>query len=54
MQIQPNERDKIAFWIGNKLSLREIARRLDRSPSSISDEIKRNNYFIHYLNQTVV
>lgn len=44
MQIQPNERDKIAFWLGNKLSIREIARRLGRSPSSISDEIKRNSY----------
>ena len=43
MQIQPNERDKIAFWLGNKLSLREIARRLGRSPSSISDEVKRNS-----------
>lgn len=43
MQIQPNERDKIAFWLGNKLSLREIARRLGRSPSSISDEVRRNN-----------
>ena len=43
MQIQPNERDKIAFWLGSKLSLREIARRLGRSQSSISDEIKRNS-----------
>jgi IS30 family transposase len=44
MQIQPNERDKIAFYLGKKLSLRQIAKKLNRSPSSISDEIKRNSY----------
>jgi IS30 family transposase len=44
MQIQPNERDKIAFYLGKKLSFREIAKQLNRSPSSISDEIKRNSY----------
>jgi IS30 family transposase len=44
MQIQPNERDKIAFYLANKLSIRMIARRLNRSPSSISDEIRRNSY----------
>ena len=44
MQIQPSERDKIAFYLGNKLSIRMIAKRLNRSPSSISDEIKRNSY----------
>jgi len=44
MQIQPNERDKIAFYCGNKLSIRMIAKQLKRSPSSISDEIRRNSY----------
>jgi IS30 family transposase len=44
MQIQPDERDKIAFYLGKKISLREIAKQLNRSPSSISDEIKRNSY----------
>ena len=37
MQIQPNERDKIAFYLGKKLSLRKISRQLSRSPSSISE-----------------
>ena len=44
MQIQPNERDKIAFYLAKKFSLRQIAKQLNRSPSSISDEIKRNSY----------
>lgn len=44
MQIQPNERDKIAFYLAKKLSIRMIAKKLNRSPSSISDEIKRNSY----------
>ncbi len=44
MQIQPNERDKIAFYLANKLSIRMIAKKLHRNPSSISDEIKRNSY----------
>jgi len=43
MQIQPNERDKIAFYLAKKLSIRMIARKLNRSPSSISDEINRNS-----------
>jgi IS30 family transposase len=37
------ERDKIAYWHAIGESIREIARRLQRSPSSISDELKRNN-----------
>ena len=44
MQIQPNERDKIAVWFGSGLSVREIARRLDRDPSTISRELKRNRW----------
>jgi IS30 family transposase len=44
MQIQPNERDKIAFYLGNKLSIRMIAKQLNHSPSSISDEVRRNSY----------
>ena len=43
MQIQPHERDKIAFYLAKKLSLRMIAKKLNRSPSSISDEINRNS-----------
>ena len=40
MQIQPNERDKIAYYLTKNFSLRQIAKQLNRSSSSISDEIK--------------
>jgi transposase, IS30 family len=36
------ERDKIAYWHAIGESIREIARRLKRSPSSICSELKRN------------
>ena len=39
-KIQPLERDKIAIWLAQNVKVREIARRLNRSPGSISDEIK--------------
>ena len=42
MQIQPNERDKIAVWFSKGLSIRKIGRRLKRSPSTICRELKRN------------
>lgn len=38
------ERDMIAVWIGGGIKFREIARRFDRSVSTISDEVKRNRY----------
>lgn len=44
MQIQPNERDKIAVWFGSGISVREISRRLNRNPSTISRELKRNRW----------
>lgn len=44
MQIQPNERDKIAFWLAKGKSQRFIANNFGRSQSSISDEINRNSY----------
>lgn len=43
------ERDIIAVWIGGEIKLREIARRLKRSVSTISEEVKRNNYQGHYV-----
>jgi transposase, IS30 family len=43
MQIQNSERRAIARALTNKKSLRVIARRLGRSVSSISDEIRRNS-----------
>lgn len=41
-KITPEERDKIAQWVSQKVGVREIARRLAKAPSSISEEIKRN------------
>jgi len=36
------EREKIYLWFSQKISLREIARRLNRSASTISRELRRN------------
>jgi IS30 family transposase len=36
------EREDIAIWHAQKLGVREIARRLRRSPSTISREVRRN------------
>ncbi len=36
------ERDKLAYWHATGVSIREIARRLGRSPSTICDELKRH------------
>lgn len=41
-QIGFQERQLIELWLVNGHSIRDIARQLSRSPSSISDEIKRN------------
>jgi transposase, IS30 family len=38
------ERDRIAVWLARKIPLREIAGRLSRSVSTISDEVKRNSF----------
>lgn len=43
-KLTAKERDLIALWKGGGVSLREIARRLGRSLSTISDEIKRNSF----------
>lgn len=42
-KITPEERDKIAFLLASKTSLRTIAKELGRSVSSISEEVKRNS-----------
>lgn len=42
-KISVHERDQIAVWLALKIPLREMARRLDRSVSSISTEVKRNS-----------
>ncbi|PIZ59467.1 IS30 family transposase [Candidatus Shapirobacteria bacterium CG_4_10_14_0_2_um_filter_40_12] len=49
MQIQPNEQDKIAVWFGSGLSVREISRHLDRNPSTICRELKRNRFGDGYV-----
>jgi IS30 family transposase len=36
------ERDQIAWWLAGEITIREMARRLGRSPSSIAAELKRN------------
>ena len=41
-KLTSHERDKIAYWYAVGERIREIARRLGRSHSSISDEIRRN------------
>jgi len=49
MQIQPNERDKIAVWLGSGLSAREIGRRLGRDHTVINRELKRNRFDDGYI-----
>src|SRR3989344_5713271 len=41
-KITSEERDKIARWVNQKVGVREIARRLGRSHSSICAELARN------------
>jgi len=46
------EREDIAIWHAQKIGVREMARRLDRSPSTISRELRRNastrTYHLNY------
>src|SRR5919106_217832 len=41
-KITAPERDQIAWWLACGITIREMARQLGRSPSSISAELKRN------------
>lgn len=43
-QLSAEERDQIAQWSGQQIAVREIARRLGRSVSTISDECSRNRH----------
>lgn len=43
------EREKISIWLSKSVSRREIARRLNRSDSTIRDEIKRNSFGEYYV-----
>jgi IS30 family transposase len=49
MQIQPNERDKIAVWFSRGLTIREIGRRLNRHHTVISRELERNRFDDGYI-----
>ena len=42
-KLKPYERGRIALLIAKGFSLRNIARSLNRSVSTISDEVKRNS-----------
>lgn len=44
-KLTAQERDLIAIWLSQQINIREIARRLKRSPSTISDEIRRNSFY---------
>lgn len=48
-KLLPSERDQIALWRAHSIGIREIARRLGRSPSSIHDELKRNRSGEYYI-----
>ncbi len=48
-KITAQERDMIALWRGGGVGIRNIARRLGRSPSSISEELRRNDYQGNYV-----
>src|ERR687892_2883138 len=41
-KITASERDQIAWWLACGVTIREMARRLGRSPSSIAEELRRN------------
>lgn len=49
MQLQPNERDKIAILKAKGLSIRDIGRQLGRHHTVISRELKRNRFGDDYI-----
>ena len=50
--LSSEERDKITILQGEGLSIRKIAKELDRSPSTISRELKRPNA-MYYLGKYI-
>lgn len=48
-RLTSGERDRIALWYSRKLSIRRIAKKLNRDPATVSREIKRNRYGNHYV-----
>jgi IS30 family transposase len=53
-KLTAKERDLIAVWYGQKITIRQIAGRLKRNPSTISREIKRNGFKDKHDNQYYV
>ena len=53
-KLTAQERDLIAVWHGQEASIRQIARRLKRNPSTISREVRRNGFRDKYKNQYYV
>lgn len=47
--LNSSDRDQIAVWFAGGVSIREIARRLERDHSVISRELKRNKTGKHYV-----
>lgn len=43
-KLTPAERDLIAVYLGGGVKIREIARRLNRGPGTVSEEIERNSF----------
>lgn len=48
-QFSPQERDQISLWRAQGSGIREMARRLGRSHTSVSRELKRNRFGEHYV-----
>lgn len=48
-KLTPNERDLIAIWKSQSISIRQIAQRLSRQPSTICRELKRNRWQETYV-----
>lgn len=45
-KLTAEERDRIAVWFREKVGVREVARRLGRTPSTISRELTRNRHVV--------
>ncbi|NMB56566.1 helix-turn-helix domain-containing protein, partial [Candidatus Beckwithbacteria bacterium] len=43
-KLTSKERDLIAIWKSQNISIRQIAHRLNRQPSTVSRELKRNRW----------
>ena len=48
-KLTSRERDLIAIWRSRNTSIRQIAKQLERSPSTISRELRQNRWGAHYV-----